>query len=111
MTLTEYQEQANLTAVYPRDNHIHTVYYNALALAGEAGEVAGKVSKIIRDEARSLTSARREQLRDELGDVLWHAAMLAFELGYTLDEIGVANLNKLRTRAMAERLHGEGDSR
>ena len=111
MDLLDYQEKAAKTAIYPRDTPTAAIVYTSLGLSGEAGEIANKVKKILRDDCGHLTSARRQQLRDELGDVLWYAAMLAFELGYTLNEVANANLDKLQLRAMRQRLQGEGDDR
>ena len=47
------------------------------------------MKKIMRDDGGVVTDERREQIKDELGDVLWYAAQLATELGLELDEIPV----------------------
>ena len=46
MQLSDYQKAAAFTAIYPQE---HAILYPALGLAGEAGEVANKVKKMIRD--------------------------------------------------------------
>ena len=49
MTLNEYQQHALETAIYPAESRI---VYPTLGLTGEAGEVADKVKKVIRDGHR-----------------------------------------------------------
>lgn len=105
MTLDEYQEAAIATAVYPR-NENSALLYTALGLASEAGEYAGKVKKLIRDAEWSRCAACAE-----LGDVLWYVAAAARELGFTLDEVARANIDKLTDRKERNRLHGSGDYR
>lgn len=110
MDMNEYQYQAGKTAVYPRRRPDGLVY-TALGLAGEAGEIANKVKKIIRDDNGIITTERESELRAELGDVLWYAAMMASELGTSLGEVGRSNLNKLAARKASGTLHGAGDNR
>jgi NTP pyrophosphatase (non-canonical NTP hydrolase) len=109
MELNEYQTESRKTAVYPDINS--NIVYPTLGLAGEAGEVANKVKKIIRDKGGLLTGQDRKKIADELGDVLWYVGALASELGYDLDLIAVRNLIKLRSRQEQNKLHGTGDSR
>ena len=108
MDLRAYQQAAVRTAIYAER---HRVVYPALGLASEAGEVAGKIKKVLRDQGGDFASAPRDALRDELGDVLWYLAVLAADLGLSLDEIAERNLDKLRSRAERGRLTGEGDVR
>lgn len=77
---------------------MNNLEYPTLGLAGEAGEVANIVKKIQRDDQGIITDARRDKLRDELGDVLWYISACADELGITLDEIAAFNVNKLAQR-------------
>lgn len=104
--MNEYQEACLTTSVYPK---IHSVTYPALGLAGEAGEVADKVKKMLRDNIDS--PEYREQIMLELGDVLWYAAVLASDLGYDLETVANRNLEKLRGRQKRGTLHGAGDHR
>ena len=109
-----YQDQADLTAQYPGAGvalHHGAAVYNALALAGEAGEVAGKVSKTIRDGNGELTEEFVNDLAAELGDVLWHLSGLALAIGYTLGSVARGNLDKLRSRAERGVIAGSGDNR
>jgi NTP pyrophosphatase (non-canonical NTP hydrolase) len=105
MTLDEYQTKAAETAVYPR-NERWGLIYSALGLASEAGEYAGKVKKLVRDHVWS-----RETSMKELGDVLWYVAACARDMGYTLEEVAQANLDKLGDRKQRGVLGGNGDER
>ena len=109
MELNEYQKAAAVTATYPdRGNNIN---YVTLGLCGEAGEMANKVKKIMRDHGGVMPDKIRDFLKDELGDVLWYVAMSADELGTTLEEIARANVAKLASRAARGKIGGDGDSR
>ena len=108
MNLNEYQDGARRTAIYAEQ---HRVIYPALGLASEAGEVAGKVKKVLRDQAGDFARAPLEALKDELGDVLWYVAVLAGDLGLSLDEIAAANLGKRASRKERGQLSGAGDQR
>lgn len=109
MELNEYQAEALSTAIYPNDNKVE---YLALALCGEAGEVADKVKKIIRDHNGDFSDKdTRDRIAYELGDVLWYAANLANAIGYTLSDIAEINLQKINSRAQRGTLHGSGDNR
>lgn len=105
----DYDAAAETTAVYPDkgDNLI----YPALGLVGEAGEIAEKVKKMIRDDASKLTEERRQALIKELGDVLWYVSALAREIGSSLNEVATQNIRKLYSRMNRDKLHGEGDNR
>lgn len=77
---------------------IRPVLYPVLGLAGEAGEVANKVKKVIRDDDGYVSIEARDAILDELGDVLWYAARVAVELGSSLTEVAQMNVTKLRIR-------------
>ena len=94
------------TAVYPA---YMGIAYTALGLTGEAGEVAEKVKKMIRD-SKSLEDAK-PGIMAELGDVLWYIAALAKEIDADLSTIATLNLRKLRERKKKGTLRGEGDNR
>ena len=108
MLLVEYQERSKSTATYPAEV---SFLYPALGLAGEAGEVAEQAKRVLRDDGGRLTEARRQAIARELGDVLWYVAQLATELGFSLEEIAQANLEKLADRKRRGVLHGSGDNR
>jgi NTP pyrophosphatase (non-canonical NTP hydrolase) len=108
MQLDDFQQAARRTAIYADR---HRVIYPALGLASEAGEVCGKIKKVLRDRGGDLDRAPVAALKDELGDVLWYVAVLAADLGLSLDEIAAHNLAKLASRQQRDRLGGEGDRR
>lgn len=101
MDFDQYQDKTGETAVYPEDSAVN---YLALGLNGEAGEVAEKIKKSIRDD-------KELELEKELGDVLWYLARLADELGYDLSEVAETNLDKLLDRQERGKIHGDGDNR
>lgn len=103
MNFDHYQNQTEKTAVYPEENAIE---YLALGLNGEAGEVAEKIKKSIRDEKEL-----GDELQDELGDVLWYMARLLDELGYSFDKTAEGNLDKLLDRKERDKIKGSGDDR
>jgi NTP pyrophosphatase (non-canonical NTP hydrolase) len=106
---SEYQRLSRETAIYPDLGN--NIAYPALGLCGEAGETAEKVKKAMRDDGGTLTEERRAAIGAELGDVLWYAAQLATEAGLELEEIAVANLEKLASRQRRSVLQGSGDTR
>lgn len=82
-----------------------------MGLAGEAGEVANKVKKVFRDDAGVVSPARLASIKDELGDVLWYVAAVASDLGVTLGDVAVGNLDKLLDRTARNTFAGSGDNR
>jgi len=109
MLLSDYQSRSRVTAVYP--DHGDNLLYPTLGLCGEAGEVAEKVKKMIRDDGGILTDERRAALSKELGDVLWYVAQVATEADLDLAAIAEANLQKLLSRRERDVLQGSGDDR
>jgi len=103
-----YQRMAAKTAIYPDE---HRIMYPALGLAGEAGEVANKVKKLIRDGPDGRPDDWREQISSEIGDVLWYCAALATDLNLTLGMIASQNEKKLSARKNAGTIGGSGDNR
>ena len=102
MTLNEYQKRAMQTCMEKSKN----LNYMVLGLASEAGEVAGKAKKLIRDGEFD----RRAALK-ELGDVLWYVAGCAKQLGYDLEFVARVNIAKLEDRHQRNAISGEGDDR
>ena len=109
MDFQTYQERCRATARYPGVGA--NPIYPTLGLCSEAGEVADKVKKVLRDRGGQFDGSVREDLLLELGDVLWYAAQLATELELSLETIAQANLAKLASRADRNVIGGSGDRR
>ncbi|HOH67443.1 MAG TPA: nucleoside triphosphate pyrophosphohydrolase family protein [bacterium] len=109
MDFNSYQQAAAQTAAYPDlgNNFI----YPTLGLVGEAGEVAEKIKKVLRDDDGQLSAEKKQELMKELGDVLWYLARLAAELGLELEQVAQRNLAKLTSRQERGKLGGSGDNR
>jgi NTP pyrophosphatase (non-canonical NTP hydrolase) len=104
-----YEKLAGETAIFPKEKALE---YLALGLTSEAGEVAGKVKKLIRDgEDKEGFELKKIAISHEIGDVLWYCAMLAKEVGVPLNEIMRDNLAKLYSRKERGTLSGSGDDR
>lgn len=105
----EYQKKCKKTAIYPGLGKNFT--YPTIGLMGEAGEVANKVKKIIRDDGGKITKGRRDEIMAEIGDMMWYIAQLSTELGLKLSDVVKYNLKKLASRNVRGKLHGVGDNR
>ena len=106
--LDMYQKVALTTAIYPREQ---AIIYPTLGLTGEAGEVANKVKKIIRDGSDSKDEKLVSEIKAEIGDCLWYIAVLASDFDIKLSDIASANLEKLEKRKEKGTIHGSGDDR
>ena len=114
--LNEYQRMAHETASYScgtigKEAHAVNYLYPALGLAEEAGEVAGKFAKAIRDSAGKVDEERKAAIVKELGDVMWFVAELATCLDVDLDLVAEMNLQKLASRKARGKINGDGDDR
>ena len=118
MTLKEYQERA-MTTCLP---HSKNVAYMLLNLVGEVGEIAGKVSKVIRNGEAHFTGYGNigfnktepeieEGLKKEVGDVLWQLSGLCSVMGWSLEDIAQQNLDKLADRQQRGVIASQGDNR
>ena len=104
-----YENLAGQTAIFPKDKALE---YLALGMTSEAGEVAGKVKKLIRDgEDVEGFELKKIAIASEIGDVLWYCAMMAKEVGVPLNTIMQENLRKLHDRKERGTLQGSGDDR
>lgn len=110
MTLNEYQQKALTTALCSGDDFKDLVHW-VLGMTGEAGEVAEKLKKIIRDKNAILNEQDKQELIKEMGDVMWYLAVLSDHLGYEFEAVAKANSDKLQSRQSRNKLRGDGDNR
>ena len=101
-----HQSKASETAIYPKTLD-GGVYYTAIGLAGEVGELLNKIKKIARDKAQ----ISKEDITSELGDVLWYLSQLATEMGISMEDVAKNNLEKLKGRKERGTISGSGDNR
>lgn len=109
MTFEEYQKDSRKTALYPTIGE--KFIYPTLGLAGEAGEVAEKIKKVMRNDGGVVSDEKKEEIKKELGDVLWYVTQLATDLGIDLDDVAKGNLEKLASRLERNVLNSTGDNR
>lgn len=107
----DYQLYAEDTAIYPHKKEMLGLVYAVLGLANEAGEVAGKLKKILRDKGGVLSEDDIKALSKEIGDVQWYMAATCSELGLDLGEVARENLMKLFDRKDRGVIGGSGDNR
>lgn len=110
MDMNSYQTGAVSTAIYPDSAD---VLYPAMLIGAEAGEAQNKVQKLIRKgvDLKTLDEETRLSIADEVGDVLWAAAALLFDLNFSMEFIAKRNLEKLADRALRGVINGSGDNR
>ena len=108
MQLNDYTRATDAVAIYPEAGTGSNLelYYLSLGLTSEAGEVAGKVKKLLRDGKLDIGN-----LAYELGDCFWYLARLCDAIGYEPEDILTINHNKLLKRKDSGTLQGSGDHR
>lgn len=130
MTFSEYQVQAEATNIAAKeinnfitsleipkeDNRIRLAYilglfYMGLGLAGEAGEVANKIKKIVRDDKGNPILSTLLGINKEVGDTLWYASEISSLTGFTFNETAENNIIKLKARKVGNTIVGSGDNR
>lgn len=111
-SFNDYQTRTRETAIYPdKENGTErALNYLALGLTSEAGEVADKLKKAMRDGVEN-EAAFFDALARELGDAMWYIARLADEMNYSLSDIVALNQIKLNKRKQEGKLNGSGDER
>jgi len=110
MTFDEYQQKA-LTTVLSTNDEFKDLLHWILGVNGEAGEIAEKIKKIIRDKQGDVSEEDKAELAKEVGDVLWYLAVLAHQLGVSFDTVAEQNIQKLQSRKQRGMLQGSGDNR
>lgn len=126
MDFTKYQLETKKTAIYPKE---FGLFYTVMGLTGEAGELANKTKKILRDkivitpdttvadiqhQIKKILEADpklKEDLKSELGDNLWYISEIANTLEASLNVIAEENIEKLNSRKQRNVLSGSGDTR
>ena len=132
MEFNEYQKLAKTTAKFEKNpysiegfNELSTgskdtienvfdfsnVSYLCLGLVGEAGEVAGKVKKVWRDSNGEFSEEVENNIKSELGDVLWYLSNLCSIFDFTLEDVANKNYEKLKDRMARNVISGSGDNR
>lgn len=113
--LDKYQAYTQRRATYKHTNTKSVrpgdLVYPVLGLNGEAGEVAEKLKRLIRENKKVIDDETRSALALELGDVLWYVAQSALRLQYKLSDIARMNVQKLDSRRKRNKIHGSGDNR
>jgi len=121
-TFEEYQREANFLKISldkflekhpdtPAEvKELLALAYDGLGL-GEAGEVQGKIKKIIRDNGGYIGAESRIEIKKELGDILWYVASMCDNLGIKMEDVAQGNIEKLQGRRDRGTLHGSGDNR
>jgi len=115
----QYQADARVTADYPltivggfdSPGVLCPLIYPTIGLSGEVGEYCNKVKKVLRDTNGMITPEVRQQLLDELGDILWYVSENVSALDAMLDDVALANIRKLKSRAERGMIGGSGDVR
>lgn len=111
LSFETYQHQTKETAIYPREVEQEALVYCSLGLISEAGEVGGKVKKLIRDKNFNISIEDKKQIISEMGDVLWYLSELSNTLNISLAEVAKSNIAKLMDRLERNVIHGDGDNR
>jgi len=115
MEFDDYQKQAITTDLFSKSKktELFSIAFleKLLGLTGEAGELADKIKKILRDKGGKLTKQDKAEIVKELGDILWYVSALAYYLDVPLQEVADSNLKKLRSRKNRGVLRGRGDNR
>lgn len=109
MNLNEYQKLALRTG--RAKDAPDEIFHLLLGLSGEVGEISEKVKKVIRDRNSDFSTLDKDDLKKELGDVLWYIASLANYFDIPLEAIGDANIKKLASRLERGVISGSGDNR
>lgn len=116
MNFDEYQKLSNKFDCYDKKDFSGLASDPALVekimgLTGEAGETADKFKKIIRDHEGKFSEDNKNEIKKELGDVLWYLAAISDYLDIPLSEVAKGNIDKLQSRADRNKIHGAGDNR
>ena len=104
MTLYEYKDKAITTLKYPGSREELGLRYVSLGLAGECGEIAEKLKKIIRDQSCEITPSQKEDLIKEVGDVLWYIFGMQYELDSYITDGTFSDIEEVATQGLIDHL-------
>ena len=111
MEFDEYQKLATRTATFDGKQKEYQLMYLTLGVTGEAGEIAEKVKKLVRNDDGAISDEKRDELKSEIGDVLWYLSQLSRVLGLDFSIVAQANIDKLADRAARGVIKSTGDNR
>ena len=94
MEFSEFVTEAVKTASIDKTKKAEALQIGLYGIAGEAGSVVSEAKKCFRE--RGSSRGIEENIREELGDLLWYIAFVSDLLQLDLDEIVKANLEKTR---------------
>ncbi len=109
MEFNEYQRETTKLRFHNEKGKIESLTVWALGVAGEGGEVADIIKKILRGDFT--LEEKTEDLKKEIGDVLWYLSQIAHELDVDFADVAQMNLDKLNSRARRGTSRGDGDNR
>lgn len=107
--MNDYQQHAKTTNTIT--DPVTAILYYTLGLTGESGEIAEKIKKVLRNHEGDFSKLDRDDLKKELGDMLWYLAMLADAFDITLEDVAETNIAKLADRKARGVLRSTGDNR
>jgi NTP pyrophosphatase (non-canonical NTP hydrolase) len=115
-TFKHYQEQATTTAIYDKEVALE---YLAAGIAGEVGELTSIIAKELRkgNYSRGVGGTQNyyrypiNDIKHELGDVLWFVSQIATTFQLDLSEVANANIGKLKGRSERGVIEGSGNYR
>lgn len=111
MQFDEYQQTSLRTWNPPSRDKVFDILYLTLGVVGEAGEVAEKIKKVLRNDLGVFSEDKKLELKKELGDVIWYLSTLSYELGFSFNDVAQMNVDKLSSRLERGVIASEGDNR
>lgn len=111
MDFDKYEKLASRTGVFEGKVAENPLMYLGLGVTSEAGEVADKIKKIMRNDQGIISPEKKEALKLELGDVLWYLSQISKNLSIPFSEVAQANIDKLWKRHQEGLIKGSGDNR
>lgn len=120
-TLNGYQRWTNTTALFlpaidkalaGEDARLAALLlYLSNTINEEAGEIAGKTKRLVRDHGGKMNDEVAEDMALELGDLIYYISQYAQAIGYDLQEVVDMNVTKLEARKERGQIKGSGDKR